>query len=191
MTEINELSLQDITPQNIAEDENVSALITAIDPQLQQISQASIEPLILARIDDLPEKVLDLLAWQLHADFYDLAGNIEVKRNAVKSSVSWHMHKGTEWAILEALKQIDISAEFVPWWKNGGQPYTFTLDALIIGDFYKTKGKDRLQASIHRAVEESKSARSYLADLQIRIEDNDELPLYIGVATIESKNVEI
>ena len=191
MQDINTLSLRDITPQNIAEDENVSALITAIDPQLQQISRASIDPLILARIDELPEKVLDILAWQLHADFYDLAATIGAKRQAVKNSISWHMHKGTEWAIVEALKQIDISAEFVPWWKNDGQPYTFNLDALVIGDFYKTKGKDRLQSSIHRAVEESKSARSYLADLQIRIEDTDDLPLYVGVAAIESKDVEL
>ena len=191
MTDINELSLRDITPPNIAEDENVSALIEAIDPQLQQISCASIEPLILARIDELPEKVLNMLAWQLHTDFYDLAATIEAKREAVKSSILWHIHKGTEWAILEALKQIDISAEFVPWWENNGQPYTFTLDALVAGDFYKTKGKDILQASIHRAVEESKSTRSYLTDLQIRIEDNEELHLYVGIASVESKDVEL
>ena len=102
LIDIHSLSLKDITPPNIAQDENISALISAIDPQLQQLSYASLEPLIMARIDELPENVLDLLAWQLHADFYDLAGTLSMKREAVKSSILWHMHKGTEWAILEA-----------------------------------------------------------------------------------------
>ena len=56
MTDIFTLSLKDITPHNIAEDENVASLITAIDPQLQEISRNSLEPLIMARIDELPEK---------------------------------------------------------------------------------------------------------------------------------------
>lgn len=183
MTDINELSLRNITPQNLVGDEDISALISAIDPQLQQISLSAIEPLIMARIDELPENVLDLLAWQFHTDFYDLAGNIEMKRKAVKNSVLWHMHKGTEWAIHEGLRQIDITADFIPWWEENAEPYTFRLDALVTGDFYRTKGVDKLQSSIRRVVEESKSARSYLSDLKVRIEFHDDMSLYAGIAT--------
>lgn len=186
MIDIHSLSLKDITPPNIAQDENISALISAIDPQLQQLSYASLEPLIMARIDELPENVLDLLAWQLHADFYDLAGTLSMKREAVKSSILWHMHKGTEWAILEALRQIDISAEFVPWWETGDDPYTFRLKAIVSGDFYRTQGRDKLQASIRRAVEESKAARSYLAGLETEIHFTDEVNLFAGVIPVIS-----
>lgn len=184
MIDIYTLSLNDIAPPNIAADPQVSSLITAIDPQLQELSAASLEPLILARIDELPENVLDLLAWQLHADFYDLAGSLAMKREAVKGSILWHMHKGTEWAIHEALRQIDISAEFIPWWKDGGDPYTFKLKALVTGDFYRTQGRDKLQASIRRAVEESKAARSYLAALETAIHFTDNMSVFAGVVPI-------
>lgn len=184
MIDIYTLSLNDIAPPNIAADPQVSSLITAIDPQLQELSAASLEPLILARIDELPENVLDLLAWQLHADFYDLAGSLAMKREAVKGSILWHMHKGTEWAIHEALRQIDISAEFIPWWKDGSEPYTFKLKALVTGDFYRTQGRDKLQASIRRAVEESKAARSYLAALETTIHFTDDVSLFAGVVPI-------
>ena len=170
MQDIYTLSLNDITPHNITQDSEVSSLITALDPELQEVSRASLEPLILARIDELPEQVIDLLAWQLHTDFYDLAGTLSMKRQAVKSSILWHMHKGTQWAVLEALRQIDISAEFVHWHDSGDEPYTFKLKTIVTGDFYRTQGRDKLIASIRRAVDESKAARSYLAGLDTRME---------------------
>ena len=186
LTDIYTLSLNDIAPPNIAADSEISSLITAIDPQLQELSAASLEPLILARIDELPEQVLDLLAWQLHADFYDLAGTLSMKREAVKGSILWHMHKGTEWAIHEALRQLDISAEFVPWWQDNSDPYTFKLRAIVSGDFYRTQGRDKLQASIRRAVYESKAARSYLAGLETRIEFKEDVKVYAGLAKLLS-----
>ena len=184
LLDIYSLSLSDISPPNISHDPQISSLITAIDPQLQELSRETLQPLILARIDELPEQVLDLLAWQLHADFYDLAGTLDMKRKAVKGSVLWHMHKGTEWAIIEALRQIDITAEFIPWWKDNSAPYTFKLRAIVSGDFYRTQGRDKLQASIRRAVEESKSARSYLAELETQIHFTEDVGVYAGILRV-------
>ena len=174
------LSLNDITPPNIAQDSQVSSLISALDPELQELSALSLEPLILARIDELPENVIDLLAWQLHVDFYDLSGTLYMKREAVKGSILWHMHKGTKWAIMEALRLIDIKAEFVHWHDDNSTPYTFTLRAIVSGEFYRTKGKDQLQSAIRRAVDESKAARSYLAGLETTIEFNEDIGLFVG-----------
>ena len=107
-----------------------------------------------------------------------------MKREAVKSSILWHMHKGTEWAIHEALRQIDIRAEFVPWWQDDSDPYTFKLRAIVSGDFYRTQGRDKLQSSIRRAVNESKAARSLLAGLETRIEFREDIGLYVGVVPV-------
>ncbi|MBQ3653480.1 MAG: phage tail protein I [Synergistaceae bacterium] len=186
MKDIYTLSLNDITPQNIIHDPQISSLVTALDPELQELSRDSLEPLILARIDELPEQVLDLLAWQLHADFYDLAGTLNMKREAVKGSILWHMHKGTQWAILEALRQIDISAQFVAWWEDGAAPYTFKLKAIVSGDFYRTIGRDTLQKNIRRAVYESKAARSYLAGLETYINFTEPSPLFVGIIPVLS-----
>lgn len=186
MKDIFSLKLDDIAPSSITGSQNVKDIMASLDPQLQEVSRLSLEPLILARIDELPEKVIDLLAWQLHVDFYDLAGTLAMKRNAVKGSILWHMHKGTVWAIKEALHQLDIDAEFVHWHDDNSIPYTFKLDAIVTGDFYRTKGRGKLQASIRRAVEESKAARSWLADLNIKIEFKEDLGLYVGTAKLLS-----
>ena len=188
MQDIYTLSLNDIAPSSITQDAQVSSLITALDPELQQVSQATIEPLIFARIDELPENVLDILALQLHVDFYDIALTPSMKREAVKNSILWHMHKGTQWAIMEALRQIDISAEFVPWWQDNSQPYTFKLKVKVIGDFYRTQGKDKLIATIRRTVEESKSTRSLLSGLETRMEFREDLGLYVGTSQLLSGN---
>lgn len=186
MIDIFNLSLNDITPENLKQDPQISSLIAALDPELKELSQLSLEPLILARIDELPEDIIDLLAWQLHADFYDLAGTLDMKRRAVKGSILWHMHKGTEWAILEALRMIDISAEFVPWYEDNSAPYTFKLKAIVSGDFYRTQGRDRLISSIRRAVNEAKSARSYLAGLETQIYFHEDAGIHAGVIPVLS-----
>ena len=186
MQDIYTLSLNDIAPHSITQDTEISSLITALDPEFQQVSKASLEPLILARIDELPERVIDFLAWQLHTDFYDLAGTLSMKREAVKGSILWHMHKGTQWAILEALRMIGIDAEFVHWHDDNSEPYTFKLKTLVAGDFYRTQGRDKLIASIRRAVEESKAARSLLAGIETRMEFREDLGLYVGTSGLLS-----
>lgn len=191
MTDLYSLSLHDITPPNIDSDNNLHAIIDSIDPQLQQVSHSLLETLLFARIDELPDELLDLLAWQLHVDFYDLAGTRDMKLATVKGSLMWHMHKGTQWAIHEALRMIDIRAEFVPWWEDGSTPYTFKLRAIISGDYYREQGRDKLISSIRRVVDESKAARSLMAGLETRLEFRDDVALYAALADLRSGNVRI
>ncbi|MBR0251228.1 MAG: phage tail protein [Synergistaceae bacterium] len=178
---IYELRLENIIPENILANENIKALTHALNPEGLSISRNISEVIILSRIDELNEKVLDLLAALYHVDFYDLAATLNMKREAVKGSLIWHMHKGTEWAIKKALSMIGIESEFLHWKDTGDEPYTFRIRAKITGDYYRTQGRDKIIASIRRAVMESKSARSYFAGLDTRIEFKDENNIYAGL----------
>lgn len=91
------------------------------------------------------------------------------------------MKKGTQWSILKALNMIGIEGEFLHWKDTGDEPYSFRIRAKITGDFYRTKGKDKIIASIRRAVMESKAARSYFKGLDTRIEFKDESKIYAGL----------
>ena len=182
LNDIFTLSLADISPPNLTADSNVNAIIHALDPQLQAVSHDSLLPVIFARIDELDEPTTDLLAWQLHCDFYDLAATLTMKHEAVKSSLKWHMKKGTAWAIVEALKSLGVDATFIPWWEANDEPYTFRIDAKITGDYYRTAGRDKINALIRRAVNESKSARSLLKELKASISFTENLPLHAGLA---------
>lgn len=184
--------LEVLTPPNIISDPDVKAIAKSLDPQLAQISQAAVETIILPRIDELPEQTLDLLAWQMHVDFYDLAYSLDIKRRAVKGSILWHMKKGTVAGIIEALNLIDIDAKFIHW-KDlpDGQPYTFNITAIVAGDFYRTRGKDRLASSIRRAVWEAKAERSYMAKLDIHIEPKESMRLYTGALWVRNWDINL
>ena len=182
------VSLRELLPSSIVNDPNISALITALEPNFEAGAKAFLNPLIFSRIDELPENVLDLLAWQLHADLYDLAATPEMERSAVKNSIKWHMHKGTQSAIVEALEMLGIEAEFVHWHDSGEEPYTFRLKAKVTGDFYRTQGRDKLMQTIRRAVEASKSARSLFAGIDTRMEFREDIGLYVGTSGLLSGN---
>lgn len=180
-----ELSLLDILPSSIANDLNVQAIARSIDPEMQSVSHDIRETLILSRIDELPEPVVDLLAWQWHVDFYELARTLEMKRATVKGSIPWHRKKGTRWAILKALEMIGVKGTFIPWWEvPGAKPYTFAIEAEITSVFWsQLPNVEDVIGVIRRAIFESKATRSWLIDLKTIIKAEEKLPLYHGTAT--------
>lgn len=186
ITSLNDLSLNDIAPPVLLDDENITAIIHALDPELQDISDSIKNALLLSRINELDEQALNLLAWQFHVDDYDLSLNaydatIDMKREAVSNAIKLHMKKGTQWAITEALRQLEIEAEFIPWWQDGAEPYTFKVNADITGDFYITQRRDKIVSSIVRAIKNNKSARSYLSELNITLNDKEDLKHYYAI----------
>ena len=182
MKELNNISLSDIAPSSIKDDENISAIIKALDPELKLITNETQQEFILSRIDSLDSGVLDLLAWQFHTDFYDLTRDLDAKRGQVKDSILWHMKKGTAWAILKALDMIGVEAEFINWHEFGGEPYTFKIKANIPLDYHKYTDKDKIIQNIIRAINESKAARSFLVYLDAHLNDSDKKFLFAGIA---------
>lgn len=182
MIKLNDLSLNDIAPSSIKDDKNISAIIKALNPDLKLITQNISEEFIYSRIDELDSGVLDLLAWQFHVDFYDLAQDINAKRGQVKDSILWHMKKGTAWAILKALDMIGVDGEFINWYEFGGAPYTFKIRANIPLDYHKYSDKDKIIDNILRAINESKATRSFLAYLDAHLNDSDKKVLFAGIA---------
>ena len=191
MKSLNDISLRDIAPSSILDDKNISALISALDPELKLITDDITQEFILSRIDELDSGVLDLLAWQFHVDFYDLARDIDTKRRQIKDSILWHMKKGTSWAILKALDMIGVDAEFINWYEFDGAPYTFKIKANIRPDFYNYGDKEQITRNILRAINESKATRSFLAGLDAYLIDKADLKLFAGIAQGKSGNVKM
>ena len=78
---IQTISLLDILPDSILADEKIKAIAVALDTELQKVTAETQQVLHLPRLDVLPEKVIDLLAWQFHVDFYEPIGmDIKTKR---------------------------------------------------------------------------------------------------------------
>lgn len=185
---IEQLSLLDIAPPSITGDQKVQHLITAIDPELWNVSRDIREAFIISRINELPEEVLDLLAWQWHVDFYDIAHTLEAKRAMVLKSISWHRKKGTRGAILEALDMLGVEAKFTSWQDlqdEGAQPYTFVIDAKLTSDFWERVDWTKPTQTIRKAIEESKATRSWMSRLYVYMESKAHHDILIGTATVQ------
>ncbi len=181
--ELKELSLFDIAPPSIKTDETVINIIKAIDPELLNVSDAISEAFIISRIKELPEAVLDLLAWQWHVDFYELANNIDAKRDMVLGSIQWHRKKGTRGAILSALEMLGVEANFIAWYEeeeNKNNPYTFAIEAKLTGDFWERVDWTKPTQTIRRAITESKATRSYISRLYIYFEEEAQINVSAG-----------
>ena len=182
MKNLNDISLTDIAPSSILGDKNIDALIKGIDPQLKLVTDNITQEFILSRIDELDSGVLDLLAWQFHVDFYDLAQELPDKREQIKNSILWHMKKGTVWAILKALDMIGITPKFINWYESGGDPYTFKIDAEIRHDYFKYGDKDEIGKNILRAIYEAKATRSFMSDIYAYFKEYTSLNITAGMA---------
>lgn len=172
------ISMMDILPPNLRADEKVAAAARAIDDELQRVN-ADIEQVIhLARIDKLPEAVVDLLAWQFHVDFYEpVSMDLETKRRLVKQSIAWHRIKGTPAAVEQVLSAAFSDAVVTEWFEYGGEPYHFRIKASGFTPQSKTV-KDLL-----RALDTVKNVRSWLDGITIDV-DPKHLPMeiYVGLA---------
>ena len=164
------LSLADIIPSSIADDPNVQAIVRAVDPELQSVSQDIRETLILSRLDELPEPVVDLLAWQFHVDLYEPTLPIDVKRTLVRDSIPWHRKKGTRWAVRRALENLGFVPTIKEWFEPdmGTEPHTFSVSGYYKDDplHIDFLGPDTENILI-RAVEMAKPVRSYLIFLMV------------------------
>lgn len=167
---IQNVSLLDILPDNILADEQVNAAARALDSELQAVTAATVETLHLPRIDVLPEKVLDLLAWQWHVDFYEPIGmDIATKRNLIKNSIAWHRMKGTPAAVEAVVSAAFDKTTVKEWYEYDGSPGYFKI---ITEDV--TTEKDKLDA-MRRAVDTVKNTRSWLEKIEFILHLTDKL----------------
>lgn len=154
---IYDISWAEILPEAVKSDSNAKALADAVTPELQAISAAIQECIILARLDYLPENAVDLLAWQYHVDFYESGADIEVKRKLVRQSIDWHRHKGTPYAVQSIVSAILEGAEVQEWFEYGGEPYHFRVH-LISGPMTEAATLEKLV----KAINSVKNTRSWL-----------------------------
>ena len=154
------LSLLDILPENLLADKQVYAAAKSLDDELQRVTASCVEVLHLPRLDELPEAVIDLLAWQWHVDFYESDADIRVKRQLVRESIAWHRVKGTKSAVEGMIRTIFQGGIITEWFDYGGEPYHFCVD-LLSAPRMTPENTERLLYVVNA----SKNVRSVLDEL--------------------------
>ncbi len=120
-------------PEALKKDPKILALAKSAESELLKISGVIDNVLIYSRIDELPENLLDILAYDMHCDWYDYKYPLEIKRRILKSSVRIHKKLGTKYAVERALQDVYNEAKVEEWFEYGGQPYCFKVK-VNVGD---------------------------------------------------------
>lgn len=117
----------DFLPQSLKKDPKIRALAAAVTEQLLSVSGDIEKVLIYSRFDELPEDLIDILAYDLHVDWYDYSFPLKAKRELVKNSVKVHKKMGTKYAVETALGGVYPQSEVEEWFQYNGNPHHFRV----------------------------------------------------------------
>ena len=168
--DLQSVSLLDILPPNLLADKQIHAAARALDDELQKITAETRNALLLPRLDELSEEVIDLLAWQWHVDFYESSMSIETKRQLVRESIAWHRIKGTKAAVEKMAQTVFKGGVVTEWFEYGGEPYHFRIDLLTAPNITQDD-----TARLFAVVNASKNVRSVLDELRFRREAQNDM----------------
>lgn len=178
-------SLVAILPPSVLRDSKIRAAAEALDLELEKLSAATREALLLPRLDELPHATLDVLANQYHCDFFEPTEmDADTKRKLIRNSILDHRIKGTPAAVLNLLNKITRGATIQEWFEYGGRPYYFRVTMKGLLD-YSDSGE-----TFMRMVEATKNARSWLDDIIFDLsKGHPDTSLAVGQLTLEQGNI--
>lgn len=112
------------------------------------------------QIDNLDEKMLDEMAWELDIDWYEDTMPIEVKRDTIKTARLIKEHRGTKWAIEQIVTNTFGDGTVLEWYDYGGAPHHFKVTTsyplasqALIDKFKKQIEAAKRKSSVLEAVE--------------------------------------
>lgn len=154
---LSELEFLRLLPSFMRNDEAVIALSAAMDKLLGEASERIPTIRTWDMIDELNDKELDALAWELDVDWYDDTLGIDEKRATIEAAQQIKRKRGTKWAVERLITAYFGEGYVVEWYEIGDQPYTFvaltTNEAITQEDYEK----------FVEAVRAAKNSRSHIA----------------------------
>ncbi|MFI3254527.1 MAG: phage tail protein I [Eubacteriales bacterium] len=160
-------------PKTLQEDPDILAVAQAISGQMTATALEIHKNKIYPRIDELSEEILDILAYDLHVDWYDYRHSVETKRRVIKNSVKVHMKMGTKYAVETATSDVHPKSTVEEWFQYGGEPYFFRLNV----DISDTGITSTQQISLVERIHFYKNCRSHLDYIAFQVESTAEIQL--------------
>lgn len=125
-----EADLIDNAPPSISYDYKTQSICYAWDRQGREVIDAIDEIIILPNLAKIVDsRLIDLLAWQFHVDFYEADAPLELRRELVQKSLEWHTYKGTKWVVREILQTVFSTGYVLEWFEYNPKPHTDWHDA--------------------------------------------------------------
>ncbi|MEN6371906.1 MAG: phage tail protein I [Armatimonadota bacterium] len=182
ISRVDDVSLYELLPESIKGDDQLMAVCDALDQQMTDIAE-DIEVYLpfLPNLDNIPERIVDLLAWQYHVDDYDPAADIAIKRGRVMSAIADHRIQGTPKAVknvLDAMFGKDNYSMF-EWFEYGGEPYHFRVVATTSIEL-----TEDFMTRLENALVPAKNVRSWY---DLSIAKNGNIPFTVNVGIVSHR----
>jgi len=184
MISIYEASILDLIPPNLKIDPDIIAASKAVDNEFLVIVNEVKECILLPKIDDINNSdLIDLLAWQMHVDFYDNTLPIDVRRNLVKNSIKWHRIKGTPQAVIDVATSVFGRTKLTEWFEYGAEPYYFKLDVNVTEQGASPENIKKIETLVNAY----KNKRSWIEVINIFF--STQCSIYFGATSITGEQI--
>lgn len=177
MIKLRDAGLISVLPPSIKEDSDVQAVSYAFQMGMQKMLDLANLSSVLANIDELPEKILDLLAIEMRSQYYDESMDIEIKRNIIKNSLAWYAKGGTVSAVDEMIQTVFGEGEVVEWFDFNGEPGTFYIET-------NAELSPDTISQFNEIIDNVKNMKSQLIDVRV----NRKIPQQLYIKTC-SRNI--
>jgi len=165
-----------VLPEVLRNDKNMHALAEAVVSAMVPVIAETDQPRIFPRIDELPEELLDMLAYDFKVDWWDYDYTIEQKRQTLKDSWMVHKHLGTPWAVETAISAFYPNTKVSQWFDYDGKPYTFRLHIDVSNRIIDTERQTRVLDLVNFY----KNLRSRLEQVEYTATASKPATLFIG-----------
>ena len=178
-------------PEYLRRDDDIVAIAESVAMQIAEMP-AKLESIrIYTRIDELPEDLLDTLAYDFKIDWWDPNFTLREKRQTLKDSWEVRRTLGTKAAVEKAISAVYSKTFITEWFQYGGEPYHFILH---IDSTYENIDPAKHKRVLER-LEYYKNLRSkYMIEYSARPFGNSTAGITNGVVCISGEmtaNVEV
>lgn len=169
--------ITDILPEYFTGMPEVQALSCAISNALYNLIEYCKSTSVYSEIDAANSQVLDMLATELDAQYYDTELDINAKRQIVKKALIWHMSAGTPSAVEELITAVFGEGTIEEWFEYGDDPYFFKIktNAKLTEDI-----NTRFSSMLKKVI----NTRSHIRAIEIHREANQTIYPCFGTITI-------
>lgn len=127
MANLKDITFLELLPPNLRGDPDAIAASAALDKESKNFINSVNKAIIFADFDSIDEKTADLLATDLHLEYYSEDFDIHTKRKLVKESLNWHRKKGTVKTLEDILQTVVGDTRVQEWFDYGGRPHHFKV----------------------------------------------------------------
>lgn len=183
MIKFTEGGLIDVWPEK---DPEVEALSYALQQQFIALKEHADQMQCFSNVEELNETVLDYLAIELQAMYYEQSMDLDKKREIIKNTMKWHIYAGTPAAVSEMVNVIFGTGRVVEWFdfENPEERIPGTFDIITDAGFSKD-----LIARFNKTIKKVKNARSHLR--KVNIERKNDATVFIAGRSVLHANISI